>query len=81
MIVEVFRGPECAQRLNFIRSLGYEVSHLEDNDFLCIPLKFFQAQACDEQIPSIKCQNWYGIEPKSHPFLKSADQVFHKAYL
>lgn len=40
MIVEVFRGPECEQKLNFIRSLGYKISHLEDNDYLCesIPL-------------------------------------------
>lgn len=39
MIVEVFRGPEQAEKLNFIRTLGYEVSHLEDNDYLCIPVK------------------------------------------
>ena len=39
MIVEVFSGPECATRLNFIRSLGYKVSHLQGDDYLCLPIK------------------------------------------
>lgn len=39
MIIEVFRGPECEEKLNFIRSLGYQVTLLEDNDYLCIPFQ------------------------------------------
>jgi FkbM family methyltransferase len=38
IIVEVFRGPECDERLMYLRSLGYQVTHLEDNDYLCLPL-------------------------------------------
>lgn len=39
IIVEVFGGPGYPRKLDFIRSLGYEASQLEDNDYLCIPLK------------------------------------------
>lgn len=37
IIVEVFGGPEQEEKLNFIRSLGYEISHLGGEDYLCIP--------------------------------------------
>jgi len=37
MIVEVFQGAECSERLKFIEGLGYEITHLEDNDYLCVP--------------------------------------------
>jgi FkbM family methyltransferase len=37
IIVEVFTGPESTERLNFIRNLGYEISHLGGDDYLCLP--------------------------------------------
>nr|MBA3816106.1 FkbM family methyltransferase [Parachlamydiaceae bacterium] len=37
MIVEVLPNAECEQRLDFIRNLGYELSPLEDYNYLCIP--------------------------------------------
>ncbi len=39
MIIEVFRNSDCEKKLNYIRSLGYEISLLEDNDYLCLPVK------------------------------------------
>lgn len=39
MIVEVLTSPTTTQRLNFIKNLGYEISHLGGDDYLCIPKK------------------------------------------
>lgn len=37
MIIEVFGGEENEKKLNFIRALGYDISHLEYDDYLCTP--------------------------------------------
>jgi FkbM family methyltransferase len=37
LVVEIFGTDSREDRLNFIRGLGYSVSHLEGNSFLCIP--------------------------------------------
>lgn len=37
MIVEVFDRPEREEKLNFIRSLGYDLTHLIRDDYLCLP--------------------------------------------
>ena len=39
IIVEVFSGPECIEKLNFIHNLGYEISHLGGDDYLCLPVE------------------------------------------
>jgi FkbM family methyltransferase len=50
LIIEVFKGPECAERLKFIKSLGYDITHLGGDDYLCVPTSTDQIQACSEKI-------------------------------
>ena len=37
LIIEVFDGPQTSEKLDFIRNLGYEISPLGGEDYLCLP--------------------------------------------
>ena len=38
MIVEILNTAERAWRLNEIQAMGYQVTHISQDDFLCIPI-------------------------------------------
>ncbi len=39
MVIEVYGRSDKDDRLDFIRSLGYDVTHISDEDYLCVPIQ------------------------------------------